>query len=156
MNLKKSYYTFFVITIIFVLSGCTRNNGDIGDYFGEWRLDKLTADGVEMPIYDSGNEVVLYTWAFHGKIIRINTVYVHHHVENSFGSWLEDGDILELEFSYHDDIEDNMGMYTPPVALHLNSGGITRLHIDKMKDRYMILSQISNGIEYTYHLKRPY
>lgn len=154
--INKIISCFIAMAIICGLAGCTRNNGDIGDYFGEWRFDKITADGIDMNIYDNPNGVELFTWAFQDNIIRINTIYPHHMTFSSFGTWLQRGDILELNFSYHDDDSEN-AMYAPPIEMHFDESGITRLHIVSMKNRKMILSRIdTDGTEYMYYLNRPY
>lgn len=138
-----------------LVAGCTRHNGDIGDYFGEWRLEKMTADGVELPLYSDKDGVELYTWAFQGKLIQINVLMPRHEGDVFIGSWREDGDILEINYSYHG-IDDDTHNYRPPEALHLVSGGITRLHIDRMKDWKMVLSQVADdGVTYVYYLRKP-
>ena len=94
---------FIVLLLVLVTCGCTRNDGDIGDYFGEWRLEKLTADGEALPLYTDGSGVELYTWAFQGKIIQIVEMLPRHEYVEHTGSWREENDVLELNFSYSDD-----------------------------------------------------
>ena len=31
-----------------IISGCVTNNGDIGNLYGIWRLDKLVVDGTDI------------------------------------------------------------------------------------------------------------
>ena len=66
-------YSLLLILIIGLLQlGCTRNNGDIGDLFGTWRLDTLTEDGKELDLY--GGMTKVYTWAFQSHIIRVQDI----------------------------------------------------------------------------------
>lgn len=90
--------TVFVVCLtVIIMSGCTRHNGDIGDLFGEWRLERLTADGQETDLYEETPDApLLYTWAFQGNIIRINTIYAHNRVFECFGTWMREDDLLEL------------------------------------------------------------
>ncbi len=39
--MKKIYKILGIITLL-VCTNCTKNNGDIGDFFGLWRLESLT------------------------------------------------------------------------------------------------------------------
>lgn len=147
---------FIAILLMAITAGCTRNDGDIGDYFGRWRLEKLTADGEELPLYTDESGIELYTWSFQGRIIQIAEILPVHEYITHTGSWREDGEILELNFSHYDDEPARLPEYRAPEALHLVSDGITRLHIGRLKDRQMILSYIGeNGVTYTYYLKRP-
>lgn len=137
-----------------ILCGCTRNNGDIGWLFGEWRLDRMTADGAEVDLYPGGeDEAILYTWSFQSDIIRINTMLPNHRRDEVFGSWEEKDDILELNFSYrYDD-----GLFMPPPALHLVRGGITPLHIDSRGGKKAVFSYTADdGVSYTYYLSHPH
>ena len=148
---------FIVLLLVLVTCGCTRNDGDIGDYFGEWRLEKLTADGEALPLYPDGSGVELYTWAFQGKIIQIVEMLPRHEYVEHTGSWREENDVLELNFSYSDDEPGHEPGYRAPAALHLVSEGITRLHMDRFKNHRMVLSYVgADDVTYTYYLKRPY
>lgn len=143
-----------MLFICMLLSGCTRNDGNIGWLFGEWRLDKMTADDVVLDLYggEGDDAPLLYTWAFQSDIIRINTILSRHRRKEVFGSWKESGDILELNFSYGDD----NGKFLPPKELHLVEGGITRLHIDSHKgDRMVVSHTADDGVTYTYYLTHP-
>lgn len=138
---------------LILLSSCTHNNGDIGDLFGNWRLDRLTADGVEMPLYDGTDDApVLYTWAFQSSIIRITAIYPHSLYSDFWGTWKEDADVLELNFTY-DSTDAN---HVPPVALHIDDG-ITVLTKDRFDSNKMELSYVSSeGTTYKYYLSKPY
>ncbi|MCM1355138.1 MAG: lipocalin-like domain-containing protein [Staphylococcus sp.] len=150
---------FLLLGLIVPLTGCTRHNGDIGDLFGEWRLERMTADGVDVDLYGQADEdgVELYTWAFQSTLIRINSIYPHHHSMLSMGTWSEDGDILSLKFGYSDNVEGNESFYIPPAVLQLRPDGVTRLHFDSRSGKKMVLSQTADdGVTYTYYLSHPH
>lgn len=153
--MKTKIFSSLVIALVcLAFSACTRNNGDIGWLFGEWRLDRMTADGEDVKLYTDGEDgPKLYTWSFQSHLIRINTMFTHHRRDESMGSWEEKDDMLELNFSYKDDL----GPFLPPKALHLVEGGITPLHIDSRGGKKMVLSYTAeDGVTYVYYLNHPH
>lgn len=158
-RIKENVYIALVFFLTVMTSACTRHNGDIGDLFGEWRLERLTADGVEQQLYDSEDESapILYTFAFQGNLIRINSIYQYYRVADCYGTWLIDEDILQLRFTYDDNLEGTDYLYNPPKALHLSPSGITRLDIVSLNGKNMQLSYIDEaGVEYNYYLTHPH
>lgn len=160
----KVVYYILIVTILAVASGCTRNNGDIGDYFGEWRLVSMTADGKDVTLYGENAEdksldfgaPEIYTLAFQGNVARINVIYAHHEVESIFGSWIEKGDELELNFSHHDDQNSVYGYQAPPV-FRFPSDGIAIMKIVKMSGSDLKMMQISDeGEECCYQFVKQY
>lgn len=138
------------------LSGCTRNDGDIGDLFGEWRLESITADGEPLQLYDNDPDAPqLYTWAFQSNVIRINTLYVHSLVYDCYGTWARTDNSLILTFTYTDD-DNTAYRYTPPEIFHFSSDGVTDLAIDRLSGKKMELSRVdSDGTLYRYYLTHP-
>lgn len=154
----KWLWALIMLMPVFVATGCTRHNGDIGDLFGEWRLEKLTADGDNVELYsqDAGAPQ-LYTWAFQGNIIRLNTIYAHNRVIECYGTWSLKDDILELLFIYKDNEIGTENRYRPPKAMHFSPDGITRLHVDRLTGKKMEASYVSDdGVEYRYYLSHPH
>lgn len=43
-----------VCLLLFVVSGCTRNNGDIGDWFGKWQVTEVKVNGLPGMIMSLG------------------------------------------------------------------------------------------------------
>ena len=124
---------FIVLLLVLVTCGCTRNDGDIGDYFGEWRLEKLTADGEALPLYTDGSGVELYLGRFRARSFRLWRCCPVMNMWNIPVHGVKKNDVLELNFSYSDDELGHEPGYRAPAALHLVSDGITRLHIDRFK-----------------------
>lgn len=52
----KAIYSKIICTLalLFVLTGCIQNNGNIGPWFGQWKVERLTIDGKDDPDY-AGN-----------------------------------------------------------------------------------------------------
>lgn len=139
-------FAFLLLSV--AMAGCTKNNGDIGYYFGEWALESLSVDGVKVTLYgedaaDPSPEFgspILYTLAFQGEVARITVIYQHHDIAGIFGSWQDLGDKIVLNFSHHDDLNDEIGYKAPDVfgfpsdrivVMTVKSIGKGRLHLEQ-------------------------
>lgn len=142
---------FIVLAIVFLAAGCTRNNGDIGDLFGDWRLETLTADGEELQLYDGDTKV--YTWAFQSGIIRIQEIRAYMDYSDYLGTWSREDDELILDFTHQADYGDDN--FTPPETLHLVAHGVTRLEIIRLDSRKLQVGyQGEDGVKYMYFLNK--
>lgn len=137
--------------VALLFGGCTRNNGDIGDLFGIWRLESLTADGEEIEFIEG--EMRALTWSFQSHIIYIRTIYDYNETGGFFGTWTKENSILILNFTHEN--ENGAGGFRPPSVLHLNPDGITPLSIHTLTSRHLEVSHINtDGIEYRYKFKK--
>ena len=142
---------FIILAAAFLTAGCTRNNGDIGDLFGDWRLVALTADGEELELYEG--DARLYTWAFQSSIIRIQEIRAYMDYSDYLGTWKRVDDELILDFTHHADYGDDN--FTPPEVLHLVAHGITRLEIIRLDSGKLQAGyKGDNGVEYMYFLNK--
>ena len=149
----KSIKYLLLTVVLTALCGCTRNNGDIGDLFGTWRVEEITADGEPTELFTP--EKLAYTWAFQSHIIYIQTIKPHDSYDRARGTWVQDGDILALDFN-HTDIDGDLN-YTPPAEMHLVADGITRLEIKELTNKRIHLEYTAaDGIRYAYFLKKAY
>lgn len=151
--------TLLPIVVIMLCAGCTRHHGDIGEFFGDWRLDKMTADGEQIILYseDDDSAPILYTWAFQSTVIRINSIYTYNRILDCYGTWSEEDGVLELRFTYNDLDEGTDYLYTPPKILHFSPDGVTRLNIDRLENKKMVVSYTAtDGVKYTYYLTHPH
>lgn len=150
---KKISISILCISLMIFFSACTRNNGDIGPLFGNWRVETLSADGEDMPLYEG--DVLLYTWSFQSHIIVINSILPHDDADAVRGTWSITDKELLLDFD-HTDIDGSLN-YTPPPALHLDGGAVNRLAILKYTSSELMLERSGvDGIKYVYHLKKAY
>ena len=127
------------VTLFF---SCTRNNGDIGDWFGTWRVDELNIDGEPDPDYAPPYMI----FKFQSSVVSI--VWpddANHSVPGCTGTWKQEGDKLLLRFDY--------GLITPTAASHLPETGT--LDILKLSRSTIELEYHSpEGITYYYKLKK--
>lgn len=122
---------------------CMQHNGNIGDYFGSWKLESIIADGEPRTDYRDN-----LFFQFQSTVLGINSVEAHHTSETRFGTWEEkDSQTLLIEFGHKADGADAATRrFTPPAILELNPDGITVCHIDELNSKHMRLSY--TGIEH--------
>lgn len=78
--------------MLLTLGACTRNHGDIGPWFGTWYVEQITTNGT--PANVEGN----YFFQFQSKVFRVSLVKSHDQVDESFGTWNEDGNTMTIDF----------------------------------------------------------
>lgn len=134
------------------LSGCTHNNGNIGDWFGRWQIMEIKVDGVAM----SGYEPV-YFLDFQNNILRGIEVGDDGYDRNTrtfYGTWKEVGDnAVSFDFNHRQD--DGTWNYTPFPILHFPSDGAFNLSVvDKSSTKRTLIYNAPDGVEYSYVLRK--
>ena len=96
----------YIISLIFfaAITACTQNDGDIGVWFGTWRLEKITIDGTTDSDYDEN--VVL---KFQNNVMESVAQYEHHVTNNCYAKWTREGDLLILELPENQDPDTQYG-----------------------------------------------
>lgn len=155
MTISKRYKLYSVLCLILVcvmpLMSCTRNNGDIGEYFGTWKLEKMTIDGAIDTEYE-GNMF----WKFQSTVFCMQMVDEYHGYESRWGTWRESSKTLILDFTHHDDKESaGATKYSPFEQSHLPSESVVNLTIISMSGSAMQLEYVDNsGRMVIYNLKK--
>lgn len=144
MKTTLSHYIYTLIAFVALLSpACTRNNGDIGHWFGVWRMETLEINGVTDPDYTSPRLI----WKFQSDIVFIgepdDALHIYH--GTAYGNWSQDGDYLLLDF------DKEMGNFSDTLHLPL----IAKLKILKLTSREIELQYTDNDNNtYYYKLKK--
>lgn len=138
--MKKIYNIFLMLTLSIVFVSCTHNNGDIGHYFGTWKLDRMTINGADDVDYQ--NNVL---WKFQaGVMCMVRVDDVTHIKTEGWGTWEEDGNILRIGYIHHDDSNpEGSSKYSPLPETHIPKG-VTELEILKQNSSTMELKYINN------------
>lgn len=94
--MKKIYLMICMAALLLVAAGCTQNNGRIGHWFGQWKVERVVVDGVDDPDYE-GNAF----FCFQSKVFGVR---VSHPEEFSgsmcYGRWEErDDNVLYVQFN---------------------------------------------------------
>lgn len=150
-KMKSLYKILTLAAILFTATACTRNNGDIGDWFGTWKLDNITIDGV--PDKNYGDNVV---WKFQSDIISMCLINDAEHSSIArWGTWQQVDDRIILNFTYKDDeIEPGTNIYQPIQSIYL-PGGIMELTVVTLSRSKIVLRYTSaDNIVYTYSFSK--
>lgn len=92
--MKAKASTIIAVLLAIVAAACTHNNGDIGPWFGAWKVEAITIDGE--PKADYGGNLF---FEFQSTVVKMCLVGDHHSTVNVIGNWDEDsGGVLHLNF----------------------------------------------------------
>lgn len=132
-----------------VTTSCTRNNGDIGDWFGRWEIMEIDADGTPVPGYEPR-----FAFAFQNDIVCISYYGEYAEKIDRWATWSQPADnMLLIDTNHSDDSGDDR--YRVFDALHMTPAGATSFNIVHSSGKDVTLSQTaSDGITYTYILRK--
>ena len=142
-----------VCLLLFVVSGCTRNNGDIGDWFGKWQVTEVKVNGLPEDDYEPR-----YFWEFQNDIIRMVWVGPEGYDRDTyycFGTWKQPSDnTVVFDFSHSDD--DGSLLYRPFSAMHFPADPPFTLTISDNGGKECVMKYIDEATssEYTYTLRK--
>lgn len=86
-----------LITTLTLSTGCTHNNGYIGDWFGTWRLEEITVDGRPDPDYPRPAMI----WKFQNSVMQMLMPNDYTHQDNtSTGTWHTADGYLYIDYSW--------------------------------------------------------
>lgn len=148
--MKQLLNRLFLLPLLLLAAGCTQNDGDIGRWFGFWRLESITVDSTTDDAYQ-GN----ITWAFQADIIEIDIMLPGHVRDNGYGTWSADpdGNAITINFTH---TADNPSDVDLPAAMHLPWPGAYRLDIVADNGRAVTLATRADGHDITYRLVKVY
>lgn len=140
----------FLPIIALLLSSCMQHNGNIGDWFGTWKVESISINGISDAAYE-GN----LFFQFQTDIVCLNQVDTD--VSNSsmrvFGRWRDEGSTLVLDFSYTADGMD--GSFTPPEDTYLSKGeNILKLQKESSRRMLWTLEKTDTSQIIIYSLKK--
>lgn len=143
-----------LIFISLIFSGCTQNNGNVGDLFGSWVLDSMTVDGQTAELPDA----FYTTWSFQGEILMVTAVDQYHSVDKHYGTFIHSSRILKLDFVHHSDaIPEGTGIYSAPEWLGFPAAGVFELTVDDLSGKHMVLSWTApSGKSYIYKFSKTW
>lgn len=147
MKRIQQYLSLLLLATItsLVSTSCTHNNGDIGDWFGSWRIESISIDGDPDPEYTRPCVI----WKFQNAATEILMPDFDNHTTigpTATGTWHEEDGYLTVDFTY------DLG--TPPAITHLPARA--RLKIIRLSGRIIELeySSADDGRNYIYKLNK--
>ena len=133
-------YMFAIVLAL--VSSCTRNDGDIGELFGIWRVTAIEVDGANQNDYDGTLYFAFQSSVFSQK--KVNEV-THWH-DDLFATWKYQGKDIIIDFS--DD------RYTP-ISITGMQQGQNLVIIESIEGDDLIMSYVNpEGVKYRYILKK--
>lgn len=147
MRLRSIFFSLLLI----LFCGCTRNNGDIGKWFGKWQVEKISTIG--NPIYDNGSDQ--FFWEFQNNIIKMVCVAptgYDHEIYYCIGTWKQNSEnSMTFDFSHTDD--SNI-FHHPFAEMHFPTDGPFTLTIVSENGKRCVFKRLdeTTGIEFYYHL----
>lgn len=150
MKQIKHILIFTIISISAI--SCTRNNGNIGDYFGTWKLEQIFINNEKDTEY---NENIF--WGFQSSVFMMKEVNDTLHTKSEhWGTWDEQNGKLILNFT-HSDNNNPQGSfkYSPAKATYLPVNSISVLDIITLSGNEMKLQYTDSiGNIYKYNLTK--
>ena len=142
-----------IMTIL--LPSCTHNGGDIGNWFGHWRLQSISVNGQPDENY-TGN----IFWAFQSNVTEMIETSSGPdgkplEMQRCWGTWEEKDKTLVLYYNHKDnDNPANAPKYTP-LAITRLPYGVSELRIDQFTATTLVLTYTAtDGSLITYRLQK--
>ncbi|MGN1264399.1 MAG: hypothetical protein ACI4UL_01140 [Muribaculaceae bacterium] len=138
----KAITTKIMMTLVLlaVAASCTCNDGDIGPWWGRWKVTSIECNGEQIDDY-AGN----IFFAFQNSVFLMMRVNEGSGQSGAFGVWSDDGKGT-LEISFPDKA------YKPFEVLHMSQDRNV-LTYDKVEKKGFTLTAVAaDGNTYAYHL----
>lgn len=91
----KHIISIIIVSLTILFAGCTSNNGDIGDMFGQWKLTEiLHNDGEDSDETYTGNVF----WSFQNTTVEIKEIGADNTSAQTYGNFSIEGETLTLTF----------------------------------------------------------
>lgn len=127
-------------------SSCRQDNGYIGEYYGTWKIEYYSIDGVKQE-----NEMISHTTiSFQNATVVIQCVEDKYMSEDTrYGTWEELGNDFILNYTHYDEIRDpGTYLYAAPQWLGMTSEAPMVMTKERINSRTFILTWNSpNGIK---------
>ena len=85
--------TIAALACLWFTISCTHNNGDIGTWFGTWKVTQIDRNSEKLTSYE-GNVFFL----FQSTVFELRELEENHNMTETFGQWSENGDMLTISF----------------------------------------------------------
>lgn len=145
-----------VVTAVASLGSCTQNNGDIGPWFGFWRMTSITIGAQPVEGYEPEGPGSLQ-WSFQGNVVFINTLGPHNSYRESVATWSATATCLTLDYTHGAGQGDDTYLYTPPAILKISTDRPTEFTIVSLTSRDMTLRRtLDDGSVMECQLKKAY
>lgn len=139
----KGLKIYLIVILASLLSACTRNDGDIGELFGMWRVVAIEVNDVELNDYSGTLYFEFQSGVYCQKLVNESL----HTCDDQYASWCyQSKDEVVVDFS------DNR---YAPISITGMQSGKNLLVIESCSGSDMIMCyKAPNEKKYTYMLKK--
>ncbi|MBE6310318.1 MAG: hypothetical protein E7080_04620 [Bacteroidales bacterium] len=139
----KGLKIYLIVILVSLLSACTRNDGDIGELFGMWRVVAIEVNDVELNDYSGTLYFEFQSGVYCQKLVNESL----HICDDQYASWYyQSKDEVVVDFS------DNR---YAPISITGMQSGKNLLVIENCSGSDMkLLYNDPNEVKYTYILKK--
>ena len=136
----KKLTIIFAFMAMLTMSGCVQNNGHIGHWFGQWKVERVTIDGQDDADYEGG-----VFFCFQGAVFGVRTSTGGMW----YGRWEEnDNGMVDVVFNTDESA-------VPPAYLHMHLDEKMVFRLVSHKGHDKVLEYVGpDGKTYTYYLKK--
>ena len=140
----------FILLPLFISGGCTHNNGNIGEFFGQWIMADVAAEGNRLSDVTPAD----WNWRFQSGVLLISKVDRVAHIHTQYwASWSRKDQTLMVNYKNTDPgIDYN---YDYPKEIGFTTASVYRLEIVQLSGKQMTLRMLNpEGITYVYTLRK--
>lgn len=159
--MKRKHLSLLILFIIvFGVTGCRINNGDIGVLYGVWTVTEVEVDGEPYSGWKQNGYNESF-FQFQNNICFVTRTNERFDTQSQACTWqwLKEDTRIELNFTHTDNNNPEPGGYTyaPPAWLLLTVPAVYTFEIDWTDEKHCVWSTTnSEGQHLTYHLKKTY
>lgn len=106
MKRASKHIALIATLLVAVATSCTSNDGDIGFWFGQWKVTSITVDGTAVTSEDE----TLY-FSFQSGVIEQKIIYSSHAYNQAYGSWSENGAQKTVTLTFYEDLYEPIDGY---------------------------------------------
>lgn len=152
--MRKLYLIItFLASLAFV--SCTHNDGDIGPWFGDWRIVSYTVDGQDMTSENVSETII----SFQSQVITVvMPTDSYGSVYYRVGTWTQpSASEVVFDFTHHGSADQDQSIYEAPQWLGWISSERMDFRLSDQKSRSMTLTWVSpSGAKHVYKIKKTW
>ena len=133
-----------------IFSGCVTNNGDIGNLYGIWRLEKMVVDDTEVAQPEADGSYT--SWLFQNDIIEIERTTPRYDKCSRNGTWTRPSDkTMTFDFTHGDNTyKPGSNIYRAPEWISFPEGKSTfDVITDDGKRLILQYTEAGHSVRYT-------
>ena len=143
--MKKNIYTLVImVASMLAMTSCTRNNGDIGFWFGTWHVESIEQDGSTINGYNGTN-----FFQFQNTVFQLRYADDLHDERQTVGRWQDNGNEITVTFP------DEHLVWVQLYGIDTGKDAVNRFKVESHNGSDLVLSLPStDGHTYRYILKK--